>query len=314
MMNYELKKEIICVGSVNMDLVMNVLEFPQPGETVLAKSFDTFPGGKGGNQAVAVSRLGGDVRMLTRLGDDNFSHQLNRALSDSGVNVENVIREENSISGIAMINVDTKGQNSISIFPGCNSNFSPEDIKNNENLFSHGKILLINMEIPVETVYEAIRTARKNGMFVILDPAPAPAGGIPQEIAKCVDIVKPNETEAAVITGIEITGRDKAIEALKKMKSMGFAVPMITMGKKGAIALESDTLVETNSFIVNAIDTTAAGDVFSGALTAKIAEGEKLHAAMKFAAAAAAISTTRKGAQNSVPAVREVEEFLNKNS
>jgi len=311
MKNFEFNGEIICVGSINMDLVMNVERFSKPGETLLARSFDTFPGGKGGNQAVAASKLGGQVIMLSRLGDDDFSQKLNDSLNSNGVNTDYIIEENGNTSGIAMITVDKNGQNSISIFPGCNENFSPEDIRKNESIFSAGRTLLINMEIPIDTVYETIKLAKKNGMFVILDPAPAPKQAIPAEVINCVDIVKPNETEAEIITGISVNDRSDAVKALNKLKEMGFSLPMVTMGKKGVMALLNEEIIEVESYKVKAVDTTAAGDVFSGGLTARLVSGCELKDAMKFASASAAISATRKGAQSSVPDKSEVMEFMN---
>jgi len=316
--DFEFNGEILCIGSVNMDLVMNIEHFCVPGETVLASAFSTFPGGKGGNQAVAASRLSGDIKnskvqMFCRLGDDDFSSRLKESLTESGVNVKNIIIETNNTSGVAMIRVDKSGQNSISIFPGCNSNFLSNDIKCNESLFKAGKMLLINMEIPLETIYKSIKTAKRNGMFVILDPAPAPTTPIPQEIIECIDIIKPNETEAGIITGIKICNEDDAIRALYKLREMGFKIPIITMGKSGVITLNGTNILKVKALKISAVDTTAAGDVFSGGLTSMLASGSDLSNALEFANVAAALSATKHGAQASIPLKKEVLDFISSN-
>ncbi len=303
--------EVLCMGSIHMDLVMFVDHLPEPGETVLTDNFNTYPGGKGGNQAAAASLLGGKVVFLGKLGDDAFSQQLIDSLARKGVGVEHILREKSATAGIAMIWVDKRGQNSICFTPGANVKLVPEDVKSRKDLFQEGRILLISMEIRPDTVYEAVRIAEKSGMFVILDPAPAPKN-IPRDVPGCVDIVKPNEVEAWGITGVKVTDLPTAETALKKMVAAGFSCPIVTLGEKGAVASVRGTLHRIEPLPVNVVDATAAGDVFSGALAASIASGRDVLDAIGFANAAAALSTTVRGAQTSVPSLEQVEAFCKK--
>ena len=188
-----MNKKILCMGSINIDLVMYMEHMPLAGETVVTDNFSTFPGGKGGNQAATAAALGADVSFFTKLGDDGFSKELTTELNSRGVNMSKVMYLPGETAGVAMIRVDASGQNAISFTNGANGKLTAEDIVEHQELFDEFDILLITMEIPKETVYEAIRVAKSKGLVVILDPAPVPAEGIPIEIAKLVDFVKPND-------------------------------------------------------------------------------------------------------------------------
>jgi len=310
MRNIKISGEILCMGSINMDLVMFVDRLPEPGESIVTDNFNKYPGGKGGNQAVAASMLGGKVIFFGKLGDDDFSSQLRESLASKGVEVSSIISEEEVTAGIAMIRVDKKGQNSISFNPGANAKLTIGDVRKHKNLFTPGGILLITMEIKPETVYEAIRIAKKNGMFIILDPAPVPSDNIPLDIPPLIDIIKPNEIEATSITGIEVKDFSSSEKAIKKLLEMGFSHPIITLGEKGVIAYLGEKIINIDSILMKVVDGTAAGDVFSGALAASISRGESLSDALKFANTAAALSVTVKGAQTSIPTLEKIKSFM----
>lgn len=293
-----------------MDLVMSMDHLPILGETVVTDNFKTYPGGKGGNQAVTASKLGGNVYFLGKLGDDNYSNQLISELKSQNVNTNGIIQKKDSNAGIAMIRVDKNGENSISFTPGSNNDLSISDLKNNKKLFSQSDILLITMEINNNIVYEAIRIAHKHNMFVILDPAPA-AQSIPNDIPKMVNIVTPNESEAEIITGINIKTKKDAIKSIKKLKRLGFNLPLITWGKNGVVTNANNSFKIIKSLQnINVIDSTAAGDVFVGALAAFISKGESIKKSIKLANKAAGLSTTIEGAQTSIPGLAEVETII----
>jgi ribokinase len=302
-------KNIVVMGGINMDLVMYVDHLPKPGETVITNNFRNFPGGKGGNQAVTASLLGGQVRYFGKLGDDTFSDVLIKSLGGKRVDCASIYREKSSTAGIAMIWVDQKGQNSIAFTPGANALLTPADVSAHEDLFSSGGILLLTMEIRPETVYAAIRAAKKHGMTVVLDPAPAPTEPFPKDIPPLVDIVKPNESEAEAITGLRVANFSTAEAALLQLRKMGFRTPVITLGEKGALALIQDKSEKIDPVRVQVVDSTAAGDVFSGALTASLYRGDRIRSALDFANKAAALSTTVKGAQTSIPTLEQVLAF-----
>ena len=305
-----MKKKILCMGCINMDLVMYTARIPKPGETVETDNFQTYPGGKGGNQSVAASILGGDVKFFTKLGSDEYSRQLTNALKNNGVSMDDVIYQEGATSGIAMIMVDENAQNSILYTPGANRMLTPEDVRASAHIFDECDILEITLESPMETVCEAIRLAKEKNMTVILDPAPAPQAGIPVEIAQMGDLYKPNETEAGLLTGIAVQDEISAMAAVKALQGKGFSMPMVSLGGKGVLTLVNGEAHLEQPLEVNPVDTTAAGDIFLGAFTAAYSNGKPFWQCLKYAKTAAAISTTRKGAQSSIPSIQEVEAVL----
>lgn len=313
MIDTKKQKKILCLGSINMDLVMSMEYLPKAGETVVTDNFNTYPGGKGGNQAVTAATLGSKVNFLGRLGEDVYSKKLIKSLEDNNVNTNNIIQEKNSTSGIAMIRVDSNGQNSISFTPGANINLDNNDLVKNQKLFKDNQILLITMEIESDVVYDAIRMAKENDMFVILDPAPVPKF-IPKDIPELVDIITPNETEAFSITDIKINNEDNIKKAVNKLYNLGFSLPIITWGENGVVTL----LNKQVKFIrplnnINVVDSTAAGDVFAGALASSLANDRSIIESIKFANVAAGLSTTIEGAQSSIPSLNDIEKLIKSN-
>lgn len=304
------KNRILCMGSINMDLTMFMERLPEPAETVATDNFATYPGGKSGNQAVAAARLGGEVGFFGKLGDDMFSKELLAAMQADGVETSNILIEPGATAGVAMIRIDAEGINSISFTPGANALIRPEDVQEHETLFEQYGFLLITAEIPADTLFAAIRMAKIKGMTVVMDPAPVPKEPIPRDIPPMVDFIKPNEIEAGQIAGIKVTDNATAIECMKALREMRFQNPLITLGKDGCLAWNGEN---TRKFLppdVEAVDTTAAGDVFLGAFTAALSNGREIFEAVEFASVASAMSTTLKGAQTSIPTRSQVEEFM----
>ncbi len=305
-----MKNKILCMGCINIDLVMYASRIPRPGETIETDNFQTFPGGKGGNQSVAASILGGDVKFFTKLGTDDYSKQLTIAQKKCGVSMDDVLYLDGATAGIAMIMVDENAQNSILYTPGANRMLTPDDVRASSHIFDDCDILEITMESPKEAVYEAIKIAKSKNMIVIMDPAPAPKEGIPAEIAELVDFIKPNETETEILTGIAVTDEISAWKSLKALQAKGFRTPIISLGGKGALTVLDGEAYLERPLNVKPIDTTAAGDIFLGAFTSALSNGKSLKECLKFAKTAAAISTMKKGAQSSIPSIQAVEAFL----
>jgi len=302
------KPDIAVIGSINMDLVLSVHRAPQIGETIIGKSMDMLPGGKGANQAVAAARLGGRTAMVGRIGSDPFGSQLRQSLSDSGVWTDR-LRVSQTSTGIAIVTVQEDGDNHIIVIPGANGEMSEEDVKQNEDLIRQCEVVLVQLEIPLGTVRSAVRTARYCGKLVILDPAPA--ADLDVELLGMVDILVPNETEASHLTGQKVAGIEDAKLAASELLSRGVRQAVILkLGPHGALIATAKGFVHVEGFRVNAIDTTAAGDTFAGALAVALVEKKDLESAVRFANAAAALSTTAKGAQSSVPGRAVVENML----
>lgn len=307
-------KKILVIGSSNTDMVIHSPHLPRPGETVVGGTFFMNPGGKGANQAVAAARLGGDVTFICKTGNDIFGHQSQQLFEEEDINTSYILSDNKAPSGVALIFVDDNAENCIAVAPGANGALSPADIQASEKAIEQADIILMQLEIPMESVAYAARLAHEKGKTVILNPAPAPAPGIlTRELLKYIYLLIPNETEAEIISGICVTDTQSAIAAARKIREMGANNVIITLGSKGAVLCNehSEKLIPAQK--VKAIDTTAAGDCFCGALTQAIAENRELSDAVTFAAKAAAISVTRQGAQSSAPYRSEVDIFQNTN-
>lgn len=294
------------MGSLNMDLVVNVAQLPLKGETIFGKTFTTFPGGKGGNQAVAASQLGANVTMVGAVGRDDFGEGLLTSLSKSKVDTSYITVTEKS-TGTALITVDQSGANSIVVIPGANYDCFPKDIDRALETIKIPGILLVQHEIPEETVEYAIKVAKQQGWMTILNPAPARS--VKSEILAMLDIIIPNETEAAVLTD-SMAGGEK--RAAKELLDRGATAVIITLGSKGALYCTAEETSQIPAYKVKALDTTAAGDAYVGALATGLSEGRTVLESAKFAAAAAALSVTRPGAQPALPWREEVDIFIDK--
>ncbi len=300
--------KILVVGSLNVDMVMNVDHMPAEGETILCDGMTLVPGGKGANQACAAGRLGTDVAMLGAIGDDDYGALQLKSLSEAGVEVGGLLKKEGQNTGTAFITVNKSGNNSIVVVPGANSAFRPEDIEANRELIEQCEIMILQLEIPLDTVCYAAKLAKSLGKTVILDPAPVPEY-FPEELYEYVDIVKPNETELGMLTGIA-EAQKHLTEAAQVLKARGVKNVLVTLGGDGVyINPESGEEIRIPACKVKAVDTTAAGDSFTAALAAMLLNGESLEAAAEFANRVSAIVVTRKGAQSSIPTIDEVVNY-----
>ncbi len=300
-------KRIVVIGSSNTDMVIRTKNLPRPGETVLGGTFFMNAGGKGANQAVACARLGGAVTFVCKTGNDVFGHQAYQLFDDEGIDPSYVFSDPKNPSGVALILVDDNAENSIAVASGSNSNLVTADIDNSLDAIENSEIVLMQLEIPIKTIEYAAQIAKSRGKMVILNPAPAPTEPLPISILKNIDLITPNETEAELISGIPVVDEPSAIAAAKRMAELGVKKIIITMGSKGAMLYEDGEAELIPSIRVKAVDTTAAGDCFNGALTIAISEGRSLKEAVLFANRAAAISVTRPGAQVSMPYRHEVD-------
>lgn len=291
--------KILVVGSSNTDMVVKSAHLPLPGETVLGGQFFTFAGGKGANQAVAAAKLGGDVTFLAKVGNDALGKAAVEGFKKEGIDVANIITDPESHSGVALIMVDDSGENCISVASGANGKFTPLDIENASELVEKASFVLVQLEIPLETVTALVDKAFALGVPVILNPAPARP--LSDELISKLFIITPNETEAELLTGVKVTDQLSVAKAAKMLREKGAKLVIITLGAKGAFLLSDQEEILIPSIQVNAVDTTAAGDTFNGALTVALSEGMEIKAAIRFANQAAAISVTRMGAQSSQP-------------
>jgi ribokinase len=293
------RKKILVAGSSNTDMVIRTDHFPAPGETILGGEFLMNAGGKGANQAVAAARLGGNVTFIGKTGDDIFGKQAVKQLNEEGINVSFMALDKENPSGVAMITVDRNGENSIVVASGANGTLSPGDFDKAISELDHSEFVLLQLEIPVPTVEYIAQTAAWKGKKVILNPAPAVP--LSDNLLQNLYIITPNETEAGILTGMKVTDEDSAREAAFCLQKKGVEIVIITMGAAGAFYLTSEKSGIIPSIRVEAVDTTAAGDTFNGALAVALSEGKSLEEAIIFANRAAAISVTRVGAQSSVP-------------
>lgn len=303
------KKRILVIGSSNTDMTVRSATLPKPGETVLGGDFRMGPGGKGANQAVAARLLGGDVTFVCKLGRDMFGEGASKHYESCGLDTSKILWSDKP-SGVALITVDSKAENSIVVASGANADVTVSDIDSVAEIIKSSGILLLQLEIPMDAVVRAAEIAFEAGVQVVLNPAPATS--LPAELLKCVSILIPNETEASAISGIDINNLETASAAAERLKGMGVREVIITMGSRGSMVCDGEcTFVPAVK--VNAVDTTAAGDTFCGGVCVALSEGKALSEAVKFATAASSIAVQRPGAQDSVPSRCEVDKLLNIN-
>ena len=296
---------ILVVGSINMDLVVRTPHFPEPGETVQGSSFQTSPGGKGANQAVAVARLGGRCRMIGRVGGDAFGKGLRDGLKADGIDCDCVQAVEDAPTGVAMIVVNSQGENSIVISGGANLRLTPDDIFGCEEAFTGAAVLVLQLELPLPTVRAAVEVARRHGCKVILDPAPA-SRDLPRELYK-VDILTPNAHEAEILTSTKAVEERMDKQVASELVARGASAAVLKLGARGCLVAMADGHFYTvPTYDVTVVDSTGAGDAFTGALALALARGEHMHKAAKFANAAGALACTRIGAQSAMPTAQEV--------
>ena len=299
---------IVVLGSINMDLVVAAPRLPLPGETIAGDDFDMTPGGKGANQAVAAAKLGAEVRMVGRVGEDAFGPMLLRGLESYGVDVSRVASDPDSPSGTAVILLDADRENHIVAVYGANMRCDDEQVREARSALDGADCLLLQLEVPLEVSLAAARIARQKGVPVILDPAPASA--LSAEAYALVDVLTPNQTEAAALVGHPVDDVCQGRAAAAELSRRGVGTAIVKLGERGAVYVSGDSGDYVPSFDVEAVDTIAAGDAFGGALCVALAEGRNLAAAIRFASAAGAVAATRPGAQAAMPSRDEVESLL----
>lgn len=296
---------IVVIGSSNTDMVIKSSRIPAPGETILGGSFFMNAGGKGANQAVAAARLGGNVSFIAKVGKDIFGKQAIQLFRGEGIDVSSVLKDKSLPSGVALITVDDHGENCIVVASGSNAALTPANIKKYKSKIESATILLMQLETPVETIGYAASLAYGKNIKVILNPAPARE--LPDGLLKHISVITPNEIEAGILTGIVVHDISSAEQAAVKLHEKGIETVIITMGSKGALLYHQQNFTIIDTPQVEAVDTTAAGDVFNGALAVALAEGRSMEGAVLFACRAASISVTRLGAQASAPYRQELE-------
>ena len=304
---------VVVVGSISMDLVVKTAVLPGPGQTVQGRQFTSIPGGKGANQAVAAARLGARVHMIGKVGSADFGEHLLMCLNKNQVNTSAVVVAEGISTGLTIVMVDSRGENSSCVVAGANGQMQPDDLIAQEELIAQAKVVLLQLDLPVPTILQAIRLARKHGVKTVLDPAPA-AADTPAELLK-VDIITPNHIEAGIMVGEPVADVRSAKTVAAALVAKGPDAVVVTIGEKGAVLV--DKFHHIRHFPapkVGIVDTTAAGDTFTGALSVAVAREEKLSDAIRYANAAGALACTKFGAQPAMPTHREVEELLAKQS
>jgi len=303
-----MKPRIVVVGSSNTDMVIKLDRLPRPGETVIGGEFLTAAGGKGANQAVAAARAGGMVSFIARVGRDSLGDEAIEGFVRDRIDVSRVTRDAKAPTGAALIFVAKDGENSIAVASGANDRLTPADISRARPLLERARVVLMQLETPIATVDAAARIAQANGALVILNPAPARQ--LPAALLGRISLLTPNEVEAELLTGIRATNASSAERAVVRLRRRGVKAVVLTLGRQGALVADERGIRRVPGFKVAAVDTTAAGDIFNGALAVGITEGRELDDAVRFANAAAAISVTRWGAQPSAPTRRAIERFL----
>ncbi|HEX9652820.1 MAG TPA: ribokinase [bacterium] len=299
---------IVVVGSANMDLVATTKTFPRPGETIFGKQFGMYAGGKGANQAVCCAKLGGRVDFIGKLGNDVFRDQLSSNMRDAGVNLQHLMSDPAASTGIALILVEESGENEIVVVSGSNMKLTPVDIERKRDVLAHSRVLLLQLEIPLECVVRSAEIAHSHGVTVILNPAPA--AQLPDRLLSLVDYLTPNETELEIISGVPTSNRDGIGKAAAALLQMGVKNLIVTLGDQGCVWFQQNGFEAFPARPVKPVDTTAAGDAFNGAFAYSMSNSQSVPEAIGFANQVAAFSVTRMGAQSSMPTMEELQAFL----
>jgi ribokinase len=294
---------IVVVGSLNMDLVVRTVRHPQIGETVIGHDFRTYPGGKGANQAVAAARLGSDVSIIGKVGNDQFGEALLQAVNADGVNTQYIIRDSKVPTGVAFITVDDRGKNTIVVASGANAHLSPDEIDASRDAFIGASVLLLQLECPLNVVERAIDIAKQYDIRIVLNPAPAQL--LDAYLLHSVDYLIPNQTELA-----QLSGQESTEAAIGVLQGMGVKRLVVTLGEEGLLVVDESQREHIPAYKVQAVDSTAAGDAFAGAFAVALGEGLSIHQAAIWGNAAGALTVTKAGAQPSLPSRDEFDEFL----
>ena len=299
-------KNICVIGSLNMDLVVNVDTMPKPGQTIIGSNFKEVPGGKGANQAVAMARLNGNVSMIGKGGEDGFGQTLINSLKNDKVDTT-YIQTSKGATGVALITVDKNAQNSIVVSPGANFEFKEDDIDNNIEAIKNSDIVVLQLETPLNTIKYALNKAKELNKYTILNPAPAVK--LDDEIIKNVDLLTPNETELEIISGVSIETEEDIQKAAQIMIEKGVKELIVTLGSKGSLYINKEKSMFKKAYKVEAVDTTAAGDSYTGALAVALSQDKNIEDAMDFASKVGALSVLKEGAQSSLPTLEDVKNF-----
>jgi len=299
-----MSKKIVVIGSTNTDMVVRTRKLPAPGETILGGEFFTNAGGKGANQAVAAARLGGDVVFIAKTGNDVFGAQSRALFAKENIDCQYVFVDTNTPSGVALITIDERGENCIVVASGANNLLTTEDVMLAKQQLEQAEIVLMQLETPLDTVTQVAQAVNALNKKIILNPAPACP--LPEDLLRCLYLITPNETEAELLTGIKVVDEASAHQAAQALHRQGVQNVIVTMGSQGAYLYSEGQGELIATVKVQAVDTTAAGDTFNGAIAAALADGKSLRQAVAFGNKAAAISVTRPGAQSSVPYLHEL--------
>jgi len=300
---------VLVVGSINMDMVVRVTEMPAPGQTLAGEGFAMSPGGKGANQAVAAARAGAKCIMLGRVGDDPFGHELREVLAADGIDCDGIMTAKEAVTGTAMIMVDKLGENSIVISGGANLALTPDDIFPRADLFEAADVVVMQLEIPLPTVRAAMDLARRHRCRIVLDPSPVP-GRLDEELL-AVDIITPNAIEAELLTGTHAAEERADRQVASQLIERGARAAVLKLGARGSLVVSSDgEMSRVPPFRIDIVDTTGAGDAFTGNLAAAIAGGESLAEAARIANAAGALACTKFGAQTAIPTMDEIRMLM----
>ena len=305
--NFKASGNILCLGSIIMDISVKCPQFPRVGETKYTPySYDVTPGGKGANQAVAAARLGGKVKMLGRIATDAYGQELEENLKRDGIDVSALIRDPSEKSGVAFVWVDEAGRNQIICSAGVNNKNRAEDMQKSLSEVKAGDIVMLTMEFAADLIMHVAKCVKEKGGFVIFDPSGGDYDSLTPQFLSCIDMMKPNEVEAERITGIQITDEASMERAIQALDQKGVTYPLISLGEKGVIYKNDGKIVRRPGVSVKAVDTTAAGDTFIGAFAAKLSQGGTLEAAVDYGNLAASICVQRKGAQAAIPFAGEL--------